>query len=58
LSFDLQWVVCGQDSTLVRRSIYAVAIRTSTGASVVGVICGDRLEPNPDADFKSIETTW
>ncbi len=50
--FDLQWVELDPDSPLVDTSIGEADIRRVTGVSVVGVIRNDRLEANPDADFR------
>ena len=50
--FDLQWVLVVPTSSLVTKTIGEAAIRTTTGASVVGVIRDGRLEPNPDAEFR------
>ena len=47
--FDLQWVSLQADSALVSRSIGEAEIRKTTGASVVAIIRGDHLIPNPDA---------
>jgi CPA2 family monovalent cation:H+ antiporter-2 len=45
--FDLQWVKIGSDCNLVGRAIGEAEIRKTTGVSVVGVLRGDNLEPNP-----------
>jgi len=50
--FDLQWIFLAPDSPLVDRSIGEAEIRKVSGASVVGVIRGDELVPNPDAAFR------
>ncbi len=50
--FDLQWVLVVPTSSLVAKTIGEAAIRTTTGASVVGVIRDGKLEPNPDAEFR------
>jgi CPA2 family monovalent cation:H+ antiporter-2 len=50
--FDLEWVRLGEGGALVGKSIGETALRTETGASVVGVIRGDALTPNPDAGFR------
>ncbi len=52
LGFDLQWVVLSEGSPLIARSIGEAEVRKATGASVVGVIRGDRLEANPDAQLR------
>lgn len=49
--FDLQWVRLAQESPITHRSIGESEIRKRTGASVVGVVRGEQLKPNPDADF-------
>jgi len=49
--FDLQWVRLAQESPIIHRSIGESEIRKRTGASVVGVVRGEQLKPNPDADF-------
>jgi CPA2 family monovalent cation:H+ antiporter-2 len=50
--FDLQWVLLALDSPLADLSIGEAEIRKATGASVVGVIREEKLEPNPDASFR------
>ena len=50
--FDLQWVLVVPTSSLVAKTIGEAAIRTTTGASVVGVIRDGKLKPNPDAEFR------
>ncbi len=50
--FDLQWVRLPDQSSLVGRTIGATAIRTRTGASVVGVLRDAQLTPNPGPDFR------
>jgi CPA2 family monovalent cation:H+ antiporter-2 len=50
--FDLQWVLIEPGSPYVGQSIGESEIRKETGASVVGVIRGERLEPNPDVQFR------
>ncbi|MFO7714036.1 cation:proton antiporter [Desulfosarcina sp.] len=49
--FDLQWIRIAEESPIVHQSIGESQIRKKTGASVVGVVRGGRLMPNPDADF-------
>jgi len=49
--FDLQWILLKEGSPLVTRSIGGVEIRKKVGASVVGVIRGEKLIANPDAKF-------
>ena len=50
--FDLQWIMIEQGSPLISRSIGEAQIRKRSGASVVGVIRNEKLEPNPDAGFR------
>jgi CPA2 family monovalent cation:H+ antiporter-2 len=50
--FDLQWVLVESGSPFIDKSIGEAEIRKATGASVVGVIRGDKLEPNPDTGFR------
>ncbi|MEA1900726.1 MAG: TrkA C-terminal domain-containing protein [Thermodesulfobacteriota bacterium] len=50
--FDLQWVLVESGSPFIDKSIGEAEIRKATGASVVGVIRGDKLEPNPDIGFR------
>ncbi len=52
MQFDLQWTLIDPASPVVDMSIGEAQIRKVTGASIVGVIRGDALEPNPDADFR------
>ena len=52
LSFDLQWVVLGEGSPLIARSIGEAEIRKSTGASVVGAVRSGHFEANPDAQWR------
>jgi CPA2 family monovalent cation:H+ antiporter-2 len=49
--FDLQWVRLDRESPITHRSIGESEIRKRTGASVVGVVRGKQLTPNPDAEF-------
>jgi len=49
--FDLQWVLVIEGSLLVTRSIGGAEIRKKTGTSVVGIIRGEKLVTNPDAEF-------
>jgi CPA2 family monovalent cation:H+ antiporter-2 len=50
--FDLQWVLLESGSPLIDKSIGEAEIRQATGASIVGVIRADKLEPNPNAQFR------
>jgi monovalent cation:H+ antiporter-2, CPA2 family len=52
LQLDLQWVRLPENSPFAHRTIAKSEIRKATGASVVGVIRNDELEPNPGADFR------
>ncbi len=49
---ELNWVALPDGSSFVGKTILELKIRTMTGASVVGVIRGDDLRPNPDASFQ------
>ncbi len=49
--FDLQWVRLDPESPIINKSIGEIGIRGKTGASVVGVVREEKLQPNPDADF-------
>ena len=48
---EISWVALDGDSPLIRQNIENLAIRSRTGASVVGVIQGEGFYPNPDAKF-------
>jgi len=50
--FDLQWVKVCPGSSIIGKSIGEAEIRKRTGSSVVGVIRGDKLVPNPDSAFR------
>lgn len=50
--FDLQWVRLEEQNSLVSRSIGEAEIRKTTGASVVGIIRGGQLIPNPEVGFR------
>jgi CPA2 family monovalent cation:H+ antiporter-2 len=50
--FELQWVNLVEGSGLVGASIGGAHIRRDTGAAVVGVLRGSRLETNPGASFR------
>jgi CPA2 family monovalent cation:H+ antiporter-2 len=50
--FDLEWVTLEPSCELAGISIGEGQIRTTTGASVVGVIRQERLTPNPEATFR------
>lgn len=49
---ELNWMTLPPNSPLVGRSIGEMNIRKQTGVSVVAVICGDTLQPNPPADYR------
>lgn len=48
---EISWVTLPSASPLAGRSIKAAAIRTMTGASVVGIIHEKRFHANPEADY-------
>jgi CPA2 family monovalent cation:H+ antiporter-2 len=50
--FDLEWLALPADSSLLDRTIGESEIRKRTGASVVGVLRGGRLEPNPGPQYR------
>lgn len=50
--FDLQWVRLEPSGALVGSTLGEARIRTETGVSVVGVLRGETLIPNPDADLR------
>ncbi|MBW2734032.1 MAG: cation:proton antiporter [Deltaproteobacteria bacterium] len=50
--FDLQWVPVLEGSPLVTQTIAEMGIRKKTGTSVVGVIRGEELVTNPNAEFR------
>ncbi len=50
--FDLQWMLIKPGSKLVGITIGEAEIRTKTDTSIVGVIRKEKLEPNPDANFR------
>ena len=49
---DLTWVTLSADSSFVGRTISEIDIRRQTGATVVGVIRDETLQPNPDSDYR------
>lgn len=49
--FDLQWIEVLENSILHGRTIGEVGIRQRTDASVVAIVRGETLLPNPNADF-------
>lgn len=52
---EISWSTLPPTSPLVGRTIKETAIRTRTGASVVGVIHQGRFNPNPHIDFTFTE---
>lgn len=50
--FELDWVQIKSETFLIGKTLGDAAVRRATGASVVGVIREDVLEPNPSADFR------
>ncbi|MDK9708242.1 MAG: cation:proton antiporter [Desulforhopalus sp.] len=50
--FDLQWVQLEAGNNLIGKSIGEAGIRKLTGASVVGIIRAEQLQPNPDPGFR------
>ncbi|MEZ6185654.1 MAG: cation:proton antiporter [Planctomycetota bacterium] len=51
LQFGVEWLPVPAHSPLVGQSLAASAVRSATGASVVGVLRGAHLEPNPASTF-------
>ena len=49
--FEIKWVPLQDGSPIVGRSLGELEVRKRTGATVVGVIRGDRLIANPEAGF-------
>jgi CPA2 family monovalent cation:H+ antiporter-2 len=50
--FELQWTLIESGSPAAGASIGEMRIREVSGASIVGVMRGDALEPNPGAGFR------
>ncbi|MGA7879163.1 MAG: cation:proton antiporter [Desulfoferrobacter sp.] len=48
---EISWVTLMPGSPLVSKSIQDTAVRTRTGASVVGIIHGEVFHSNPKADY-------
>ena len=48
---EITWVDITENSPLIHKSIKEAAIRTRTGASVVGVIHGELFHSNPKVDY-------
>jgi CPA2 family monovalent cation:H+ antiporter-2 len=49
---QLTWVTLPANSPLIGQTIQAIAIRSLTGASVVGVMRDGNLHPNPNANYR------
>ncbi len=49
---ELNWVLIGEDSPLIGNTVKSLEIRKTMGVSVVGVIHGREVLPNPDLDYK------
>jgi CPA2 family monovalent cation:H+ antiporter-2 len=49
---EITWVNLDANSPLVGKNIKEAAIRTKTGASIVGIICGDVVYSNPKVDYR------
>jgi len=49
---EITWVILDEESSLVGKTIKEAAIRTRTGASIVGIICGDVVYSNPKVDHR------
>lgn len=49
---ELTWIDLPEGSPLIDRTIGSLEIRTRTGASVVGVIRDDGVQPNPDVGYR------
>ncbi|MBU1342337.1 MAG: cation:proton antiporter [Proteobacteria bacterium] len=48
---EISWVTLAPSSPLIRKSIKDAAIRTKTGASIVGIIHEKAFHSNPKADY-------
>jgi len=48
---EISWVTLTPTSPLVNLSLKEAAVRTKTGASVVGIVQGKVFHPNPKADY-------
>jgi len=48
---EISWVEIPRESPLIGKSIKDAAVRTVTGASLVGLIHGKEFHPNPKADY-------
>lgn len=49
---ELNWISLTSESPLIGKSIKELAIRTRTGASIVGIIRNGKFYPNPDARYR------
>lgn len=49
---ELTWVTLEEESPMTGRTLKDLAVRTATGASVVGVIRGETVFSNPEAGFR------
>ncbi len=49
---EISWVTLDEKSPLIGRSIKEAAIRTRTGASIVGIINGKDFISNPDIEYR------
>ena len=49
---ELFWIPLPADCTFIDQTIAELAIRSRTGASVVGVLRDGRVKANPDAEFR------
>ncbi|KAF0189618.1 MAG: monovalent cation:H+ antiporter-2 CPA2 [Desulfobulbaceae bacterium] len=52
---EISWVTISPASSLINRSIQEAAIRSKTGASIVGIIHKKIFHSNPKADYTFIE---
>ncbi len=49
---DLNWINIPHDSPLLDKSIKELKIRSTTGVSIVAVMRGEELTPNPEPEFE------
>ncbi|MBF0183373.1 MAG: cation:proton antiporter [Magnetococcales bacterium] len=49
--FDLEWITLPTDSPLAQQTIRDLAVRSTFGVSIVGVVRQQQLHSNPEADF-------
>ena len=52
LMFDIIWISIAPDSPMIGKTIKDLEIREKTGVSIVAVIRGGTLIPNPDPDYQ------